>query len=174
MTSSFRRTKRTDTNGVNSTTTTTYSRRVTVNTNESSSNTHSIWVRPNTGNGSDNPREHWASLHQRRPVPVRFASQPAAARDGESNRGPILRPFVDREAARPTAEDTANAVPFNSGTLFHNGGVRARSINVTRGDGTVQSIINIGVSADHPMADRERQVEGSDLYNLRIGEVRVP
>jgi len=52
--------------------------------------------------------------------------------------------------------------------------VRARSTAVTNPDGTVSHHINIGVEADHPLADRERRAGNSDLYNIRLGPFAVP
>lgn len=71
-------------------------------------------MRPKPKNGNDDPIAHWSSLHQRRPVPIRFASQPAPAERGSApEREPVLRAFVVRGGGNATEEQLAGAVPFN-------------------------------------------------------------
>ena len=53
-------------------------------------------------------------------------------------------------------------------------GIRARSTQVRHNDGSVSQVINIGVPADHPMADTESQPGPTGLYNMRMGAIRIP
>ena len=53
-------------------------------------------------------------------------------------------------------------------------GPRARSTQVRHPDGSVSSVINIGVPEDHPMADRSSQAGPTGLYNMRLGQIRIP
>ena len=68
-------------------------------------------------------------------------------------------------ATRPPPSREANARPQ---------GIRARSTTVTNPDGTFSQVINIGVPQDHPLADPNSQAGSSNLYNLRMGNIRVP
>lgn len=59
-------------------------------------------------------------------------------------------------------------------TLNAQNGMRSHSTDVTHADGSVTRVINIGVPADHPMADGDRRAGVSGLHNIRIGPIRLP
>lgn len=52
-------------------------------------------------------------------------------------------------------------------------GLRARSMQI-RGGNNVFHIINIGVSEDHPMADRSQPPQATGLHGIRIGGIPLP
>lgn len=53
-------------------------------------------------------------------------------------------------------------------------GLRARSTTIRTGGGNVISIINIGVPADHPLADPASSAGPSGLQNVRVGGISMP
>lgn len=64
--------------------------------------------------------------------------------------------------------------PPNQNEAENQNGPRARSTQVRHPDGSVSNVINIGVPEDHPMADRSSQAGPTGLYNMRLGNVRIP
>jgi len=52
--------------------------------------------------------------------------------------------------------------------------MRARARDVRARDGSTSRVISIGVPQDHPFADTDNRIGESDLFNMRIGPVRLP
>ena len=53
-------------------------------------------------------------------------------------------------------------------------GLRARSTTLRLGNGNVMSVINIGVPAEHPLADRTSMAGPSGLHNVQVGGMQMP
>ena len=93
-------------------------------------------------------------------VPSIFSPNRRPARDREQNQNQARQPRFQSEQGQAFNPDNA---------------MKTAHKDVTNRDGSVTRVFSIGVPRTHPFADLDNQAgESSGLYNLKIGQVRLP
>ena len=98
------------------------------------------------------------------------------AQRGNSENIPRNRPQFNHASSMPMPPSFAQARAniHNNPESQGNSGVRARSTTIRTSNGDIVSIINVGVTADHPNATTNAMPGISGLHGIQINGMQMP